>query len=269
MSRLNINKLLITLQETNKIEKAINKVQIANVKDASFMEKTTVYLAYQANAFLNQYYPRYQMKEYNVYTFPYVPRWLFFVMITNPNTNHPFLLYANLDEKKLYVILPLGKDSGQVELLVFRDAIEECVGIEKFAMFFFIERTIYIRKFAILYTKQFSLIDCNNISNCVRKQHEITKMKISSEKKSALYSKYNEFYLHKAADLLKQYFDMLELGEYDEAFLFLRGDKGKYYKRERLNTFFKDTKAIIGHLQIFIALYQLMNQLRSLVFNLG
>jgi len=267
MSRTNINKLLITLKETTKIEKAINKIEITNVRDPTFTEKSNAYLAYQAKSFLNQYYPRYQLKEYNIYTFQYAPRWLFFVIITNPNTNHPFLMYTNLDEKKLYVILPLGKDSGQVELFVFRDAIEECVGIEKFAFFFFIERTIYIRKFAILYNKQFTLIDCNNISNCVKKLHEIMKMNISIDKKKALQTKYNDFYLHKATDMLKEYFDMLELGEYDEAFLFLRGDKGKYFKKERLNTFFKDTKAIIGHLQIFIALYQLLNQLRLRVFN--
>jgi cystathionine beta-synthase len=68
--------------------------------------------------------------------------------------------------------------------------------------------------------------------------------------------------------LLKKYFDMLENKDYEEAKLFLKGGgtranyKSKYFGKVRLNTFFKNTKNIIGHLEIFILMYQLLHQAR-------
>jgi hypothetical protein len=95
----------------------------------------------------------------------------------------------------------------------------------------------------------------------------IDKQKISSYQKNELKIKYNEYYLKKAIGVLKKYFDILESKDYDEAYLFLKGSdnnryKNKYFGKERLNTFFKNTKNIIGHLEIFIILYQLMHKTR-------
>jgi hypothetical protein len=265
------SQIFIRLVEKQKIEKVINKIPVTNIENPDFNSKARTYLTFQAINFLQVYYPYLQFKNYEVYAYPYLPRYLFLLLLTNPNTNHPFLLYVNLDDNLLNFILPIGKDAGQVELKTIWDAIPECTGIELFALFLYLERSIFVRKDAILNNKQFTLLNCTNITNCIRKSHEIDKMKISQEKKQALYDKYNNYYLHKALDFLKYYFDLLDASEYDEAYYFLKGDTNtkKYFKKERLNTFFKDTKTIIGHLQIFIALYQLMNHLKSLVFNLN
>ena len=95
---------------------------------------------------------------------------------------------------------------------------------------------------------------------------EIDKQKISTTQKYVLKTKYNEYYINKAIDILKKYFDILDKKDYDEAHLFLKGGgfryKSKYFGKERLNTFFKNTKNIIGHLEIFIVMYELLHQAR-------
>lgn len=252
--------IFVTIQDKRKIKSIID-----NVPNPDFNYKIQTYLSYQAQHLLKLYYPRFALKTFEIYTFPYLPNWFFLVLITNPNTNHPFLLFANLDDNKIRVIRPIGKERGQVEIPVFFAAIPQCTQIERFAILFFLDRTIFIRKNALLYIPQFTLINCRNISNCVRKMHEIARMKVSKGEKEKLVAKYDTFYKEKAIDFLQNYFEMLNKGEYDEAFLFLRGDRGKYFKKERLNTFFRDTKPIIGHLQIFIELYRLLNHLRSLM----
>jgi hypothetical protein len=256
----NKNNLFITLLETRKIEKVVTKLDIG-VTD--FNIKLRTYLSYQSEKFLNIYYPSYKIKEYEIYTFPYLPRWYFMILFTIPNTNHPFLIMTHLDHKQIWIIKPIGKDYGQVDIQDVKHIILDLNKIESFGLFFLLEKTIYIRKYAILKTKQFSLLDCSNISNCIKKMHEINKLKISKEKKQELIFKYNDYYLNKAVDFLQLYFTMLETNNFEEAYLFLKGDQGKYYKKERLNTFFKDTKTIIGHLQIFIPLYELLNDLRT------
>ena len=98
--------------------------------------------------------------------------------------------------------------------------------------------------------------------------HEIDKKRISTNQKNELKIKYNNYYINKAIDILKKYFDMLENKDYEEAKLFLKGGgtrahyKSKYFGKVRLNTFFKNTKNIIGHLEIFILMYQLLHQAR-------
>ena len=257
---VNKEKIFIRLREVTTIEKAINKML---TPDANYNDKIRAYMSFHAVSFINTYFSNLQFKEYEIYKYSYLPKYLFLILQTVPNTNHPFMLYVNLDDKYLTFILPIGKDQGQVDLNYFWNAIEECDPIELFALFTFIERSIVIRKYAILNVKQFSLIECSNISNCVKKMHEIEKMKVSKEKKGDLVKKYNEYYLNKALNFLKFYFDLLNEKYYDEAFLFLRGDQIKYFKKKRLNTFFKNTKTIIGHLQIFISLYLLMNTIKD------
>ena len=51
---------------------------------------------------------------------------------------------------------------------------------------------------------------------------------------------------------------MLDERDYNEAYAFLRMKHGKYYGKQRLDTFFVSTGEIIGHLQIFIGIYKLI-----------
>jgi hypothetical protein len=87
-------------------------------------------------------------------------------------------------------------------------------------------------------------------------------MKISETQKNTMKLEYNEFYVNKAVDLLQKYFNLLDEKEYDEAFLFLKGKTSKYYHKERLNTFFKNNKSIVGHLEIFTTIYKLFHDVR-------
>jgi len=253
--------IFATILDNVKIIVAVNAFN--NIPD--FTTKVKIYLSYQAQYFLQTYYPGFQAKTFEIYSFPYLPQWYFLMLTTNPNTNHPFLLFANLDDNKIYIIRPIGKERGQVEIPVVVDAISQCNTIEKFALYFAVDRSIYMRKNAIIYVPQFTLIDCSNITNCMKKMHEIDKMNISKSEKTKKAIKYEEFYKNKAIEFLQYYFTLLENASYDEAYLFLKGNHATYYKKQRLNTFFKDTKIIIGHLQIFIELYRLLNYLKLFV----
>ena len=252
------NQIFITIIDNVKISTAINTITTTY----DFNAKVKMYLSYQAQIFLQTYYYGFQVKGFEIYTFSYLPRWYFLMLTTNPNTNHPFLLFANLDDNKIHVIRPIGREHGQVEIPIVFEAVAQCNAIEKFALYFAVDRSIFMRKNAIVYVPQFTLINCNNITNCMRKMHEIDKMNISKSEKLKQVAKYEEFYKNKAIEFLQYYFTLLENANYDEAYLFLKGNHATYYKKERLNTFFKDTKIIVGHLHIFIELYRLVNYLK-------
>ena len=101
------------------------------------------------------------------------------------------------------------------------------------------------------------------MTGCVRETNKIYKMRISNKEKDKLISKEKIKYMNKGVKLISKYFELLDSKDYKEAFQFLRVSKGKYFNHTRLNTFFKDNKQIIGHLQVFINLYKLYDKLRN------
>ena len=104
--------------------------------------------------------------------------------------------------------------------------------------------------------------DCyNNKNNVSKKEFEYMYDKLKLKEKA------RDFYLQKAIEFIKTFFILLDNQNYDEAYEFLKGDSGKYFGKQRLNTFFKNTKSIIGHLEIFISLYQLFFYSRLNLFN--
>jgi hypothetical protein len=71
-------------------------------------------------------------------------------------------------------------------------------------------------------------------------------------------------------ELLNHYFTLLEQKNYSDAYDFLKGGKSKinkYYGKKRLNTFFKNNKSIMGHLEVFISLYELLHMSRMKLLN--
>lgn len=89
------------------------------------------------------------------------------------------------------------------------------------------------------------------------------KREISKRKKTVLEGKkevkqLEDFYQKKSVTFLSKYFDLLEKADFNEAYLFLKGKSSKYYKKQRLNTFFAKTKKIVGHLEIFITIYEML-----------
>jgi hypothetical protein len=260
------SQIFIRFKETVRIEKAINNTYVEiNNYNQKYNEKIHTYMSQKAQQFLNYHNKNLEYNESQIYTLQFLPRYIFLVFLTKTNLNHPYLLYVNLDSNILNFLIPLGKEQKQIDINDYIDTIATCNTYDLSAIYILLDKTIYIRKYATLNLK-FNLLDCNNISNCIKKMHEIDKQRISSSQKYELKNKYNTYYINKAIDILKKYFDMLDAKDYDEAQSFLKGDesryKSKYFGKVRLNTFFKNTKNIIGHLEIFIVMYELLHQAR-------
>ena len=260
------NQIFIRFKETTRIEKAINNTYVeTNNYNQKYNEKIKTYMSQKAQQFLHYHNKNLEYNESQIYTLQFLPRYIFLVFLTKTNLNHPYLLYVNLDSNILNFLIPLGKEQKQIDINDYIDTISTCNTYDLSAIYILLDKTIYIRKYATLNLK-FNLLDCNNISNCIKKMHEIDKQRLSSSQKYELKNKYNTYYINKAIDILKKYFDMLDAKDYDEAQLFLKGNdsryKSKYFGKVRLNTFFKNTKNIIGHLEIFIVMYELLHQAR-------
>ena len=259
---MNRNRVFYIYQEQSNIDTTIKSLSRSNTNTNSnsttkYYEKAKTYLATKAQQFIKFHNKSLDIKEYELYTLPYLPRFLFLVVLTHTNTNHPYGVLVHLDANYLYFVIPFGKDRKQADLEDYEFAITNGTAPEQAMLYILLEKTILIRKKAILTPGQFTLLDCNNITGCIKKKQEIGKMKISYQEKLGLMNKYNDYYLNKAIDVLKKYFDLLDVQDWDEASQYLKGKDTKYFGKERVNTFFKNTKKIIGHLEIFIPIYEL------------
>ena len=237
-------------------------------KNDTIQKKTEKYMTTKAYQFIKSHNPHLDFKSYQIYTMPYLPNYLFAIVLTKTNMNHPYLMYLNLVDRYITFLIPFGKDRYQADMNDYYDAIDTLTTLpELTAIYILAEKTIIIRKKGIITSDQFSLISCNNISNCVRRYHEIDKMsRVSNKEKQELKKKAAEFYTNKAIEFLQNYFAMLDHREFDNAWEFLKGDSGEYYGKQRLNTFFRNTKSIIGHLEIFVYLYELFFEVRDKIF---
>lgn len=260
---MNKSQIFFTFRETSQLSNIINSIPTY----PDFTNKIIAYSNTKAQQFVNYHNKYLDVRECQTYSFqPYLTRHIFVLILTRTNTNHPYLLFFNLDDIYITFVIPYGGDYKQADTSTYWNAIPECNNVELAALYILLEKTIYIRKLGIVDSKQFSLINCSNIANCVKKMHEIDKMKISANEKQELKAKYNEQYLHKAIDFLKYYFNLLETQNFNEATLFLRGGDKSHFGKQRLNTFFKNTKSIIGHLEVFISLYKLFYEIKTALF---
>lgn len=264
---MNKDKIFIRFQEPIKISKAITNINIQTKQTQNYNEQVQAYMTMKANQFIQYHNKALKFDKYEIYTLPFLPKYIFIVISTKTNTNHPYLLFVNLDDKYLNFLIPFGKERKQADLDDYAEAIEECTVPELLAIYILIEKSIYIRKAGVLISNHFKLLNCNNITNCVKHRNIIMKKRIPEQEKQNILSKYNEYYLNRAVELLKIYFNLLESKNFEEAYLFLKGNNSKkYFGKERLNTFFKNTKSIIGHLEIFITLYELFFKVRMKLF---
>ena len=272
---MNQSHIFYRFTESTKIDRAIKNIPIQNqqyqipenqIPATIYNEKINLYMTSKANQFIQYHNKNLEYKESQIYTLPFLPRYLFLVILTKINTNHPYLLYVNLDDNTLNFLIPFGNEQKQASLLEYFETIVDCNIPDLAAIYILVEKTVYIRKYGII-NSQYTLIDCSNISNCIKRMRIIDKERISTNQKLILKKKYNEYYLNKAVNILKKYFDILEAKDYEEARLFLKESRGyrgtsKYFGKERLDTFFKSTKTIIGHLEIFIIMYELLHEAR-------
>jgi hypothetical protein len=272
---MNKSQIFIQFRETAKIETIITYITVNELKRANnidtyddintFNEKIKKYIAIKSQQFIKYHNLTLDVKECQINSIQNMPRYLFTTIYTKTNTNHPYLLFFNLDDIYLTFLIPFGGNYKQSDINIYLPAIEESNKIECIAILYLLGQTIYIRKMGIVDSRQFSLINCDNITNCIKKMHDIDKMSVSSAEKQTLKQKYNEYYLYKAIEFIKYYFYLLDNKHFDEALLFLRGGDTEHFGKQRLNTFFKNTKTIIGHLEIFIILYKLYNEAKSRV----
>ena len=203
------------------------------------------------------------IKEYFYFKYGMLPNYVFLITLTKSHTNHPYLTFCNLNSNEVCFITPFGEATGQVSLEYLEKSIQnnELSKDELNVLYAYIQKNIVNRKNAILNVEKFSLLNCSNISNCHKKMNEIAKMRVSTVEKKKLIVHYQVYYQEKAIKFIGKYFELLEGKEFNEAFLYLRGSRGKYFGKQRLNTFFKSSKQIVGHLQIFIHLYQVLHLL--------
>lgn len=217
--------------------------------------------------YLKKHNPSLDYKEHYSFIDPFNinPNIIITIMVTKTNTNHPYMIYSDISTSTINFIIPFGNGAYQVDTPYLDSAVanKELKKVEYLILFLFFQQNILVRKNTMIRIDQFSLLSCHNISNCTKKMNEINRMKISQVKKKELKEKYIVFYQDKAVKFLMKYFALLEDQDYQEAFLFLRGERGKYKGKERLNTFFKNSKNLVGHLQVFINLYKYMFKMKE------
>jgi len=260
---MNKAQLFFTFRESSTLESTINQIS----GTADYSQKIISYSTTKGQQFIKFHNKYLDVRDCQLFTLQqYLPRYIFVLIQTKTNTNHPYLLFFNLDDIYITFIIPFGGDYKQADSSTYWGALDEANQIELTAIYILLEKTIYIRKLGIVDSRQFSLINCSNISNCIKKMREIDNMRVSVSEKQELRARYSEYYLHKAIDFLKYYFDLLENKNFDEAQLFLKGGDSKHFGKQRLNTFFKNTKSIIGHLEIFISIYELYHEARMMLF---
>ncbi len=189
---------------------------------------------------------------------------LYVSLITAPNKNHPVVAYATLDEPYIYMIRPFGKDKGQVGLNQFEDLLDaeyrdRMTPVEYYGLYLLFSESTRQRKLEMIFDDRHSLLKCSNIRPCLLKLKAIQtdpKLKTSAARQAAA-DKWREFFERQSIKMIETYFELLDEREYAVAYAFLKSKGGKK-TIPRLDTFFVTSKAIIGHLQIFISIYQFM-----------
>lgn len=229
-------------------------------------DKIPIFITLKAIQAIKILFPNVTVSDYKFHESPAElrPRGVHFTSIfTVPETNHPLVAFALQKDINIYIVRPYGLAEGHVDINqfeLFAEAryLNEMSTIEYYALFLLFEESMRIRKKEIIVSDRYSLIDCNNIKQCRLKFIQIANSNMTSTEKTKLYTYYNEYYKKKAVVFLLKYFTLLEQRQYTDAFNFLRGKNSDYFGKQRLDTFFIDSKGIVGHLQIFITIYQFM-----------
>ena len=284
---MNLDKIQLTFKENDKLGTIIRTIPMYGLEN-TLNNKVKLYLTQKAEDIIRYHNPMMVLNNNNklFFVLPYLPNYYFMVAYTVLNVNHPYLIYFNLNHTYINVLIPLGKEYKQATINDYNEIIKMLVfsnvsrnskhnlnsksnTVLLSAIYLLLNNTIEIRKNGIL-NSQFNILACENIPACVSKINEISKMRLSESEKQSMYKHYNDYYLNIGFDLLKNYFKLLGNKNYSEAYSFLKGGETKYndyYKKRRLNNFFKNNKSIIGHLEIFISLYDILHMVRMKLLN--
>lgn len=277
-----INKIQIIFEENMKIEKIISHIKLPNGV-SSTNDKIKAYLNIKADQIIKIHNPYLDFNINNIHTknnifvLDNMPRYVFMVAYTISHTNHPYFIYLNLDDKYINVLIPIGKDYKQANTQDYINVINSITNNRNndknnallIACYLFLKDTLKTRVWGILYS-QYSILTCDNMTLCHNKMNEINKLKISENEYNKLYNQNQDYYMKIGVDLLQRYFNLLENKNYSEAYDLLKGGTSKfskYYGKTRLDNFFKNNKKIIGHLEVFISLYELLHMARMKLLN--
>ena len=283
---MNKNEILLTFTENEKISKLIDSINTSGTLN----DKVKLYLNDKASKIIKYHNPNIDVnhKQSKFIAYSQYPGFYFMIAYTLTHSNHPYLIYFNLDDKYVNVLIPIGKDYQQININEYIDIIQtininpinnktkkqykyniNSPTILVLAIYSLLDETIIMRKTGLVDSK-YSILTCDSMTLCINKAREINKMKISENEKQKLYKTIYDYYRKKGIELLQNYFKLLESKNYSEAYSFLIGGLvkfDKYYGKTRLNNFFKNNKTIIGHLEIFISLYEIIHSVRLKLLN--
>lgn len=288
-TKLTTDSILLSIKENDTIKNKVSAINVSGIT-IKLKDKINYYLIDKAYKIIKYHNPT---LELNTRTIKFIeddhfPGFYFMIAYTKTHSNHPYLIYVNMYEKYINVLIPIGKEKQQVNINEYNDIIK-AISIQSitkhnpiiyykihshtmllFSISLLLDETLKTRKEGIL-TSQFSILKCENMTLCINKVNEISKMTLSQNEKQKLYIKVQDYYMKQGIELLKKYFKLLYEKNYSEAYSFLKGGDSKfdkYYGKTRLNTFFKNNKIIIGHLEIFISLYEFLHIVKMKLFNL-
>lgn len=271
---------------TNIKNKIIHKYTISDLQNSTYHKyfkgndrDINKYILEKGLYYLKLEIPYLQITEYTFYD-NIIPSNTFIILKSKISYNHPYIIYANHYSNTIKIFLTFGKDNklGQIQLddfeKIFNSSYKNELTLnEYYALYLMFLDSIHTRKQDMIANDRFSLVKCSNIKQCIivtrkiKKNKKISKFEINKQ----VYDK-ELYYQKKAIEVLEKFFDMLDKGLFEEAYYFLKiekvrkgkhkgkiATKTKYFGKQRLDTFFKSNKRLIGHLQIFIDLYQFLH----------
>jgi hypothetical protein len=254
--------------------KAITRVKVSNkpLQDTLSPGQIWPFITLNAVKLIRKGWPSLEVVDYKYHEAPkYIPGLYIATLITRPESNHPFIIFAMANKPYIYLLTPFGKARDQIDIndyMVLADSrfISEMTRAEYYAIFVMLAEMVNIRRRELIESDRYSLLKCENIKQCMVRYRTLTRKRGGSPNEKAKEMKqWVVYYEKKAAVFLTKYFRLLEDRNYDEAWRFLKGNKGSYFGRQRLNTFFVQSSSIIGHLEIFISIYELMHRIIDLI----
>jgi hypothetical protein len=290
---MDLNKIQLIFKETMTLENVISQIKLPNSSGRSSMnDKIKAYLNIKASQIIKYHNPYldFNINNNNIYAqnnvlmLDYLPRYVFMIAYTISHLNHPYLIYFNLDNTYINVLIPIGKDYKQADTQYYINVIND-ISVNKThsksskthmsnmallaGCYIFLKDTLKTRVNGILYS-QYSILTCDNMTLCHNKLSELSHSKLSESDYKKKYKQYQDYYIKIGIQLLQKYFNLLDKKNYSEAYELLKGGVNKfsaYYGKTRLNTFFRNNKTIIGHLEVFISLYELLHLARMKLLN--
>jgi hypothetical protein len=183
---------------------------------------------------------------------------------TKPFNNHPFLVYGNTKLNYFNILLPFGDKIGQTNLIFYENILHLFTDEELEMLIILVNKTINVRYYNLIYTKEYSLLNCENIKICRNYMNKINKLGYGNEKKKKIIDEISVPYKIKAKIIISEYFKYLENYDFKKAYLFIgKGNiiNSEFHNKPRIDNFFIKSKKIYGHLEILILLYKLREKI--------